>query len=98
MSSLLLLSPLLKPASAMAISMPGVWEWLVIFMIVLVVFGPGKLPLIGEALGRSIKSFKKAVARDDEIDVTPHEQISEPRERTTAERTSTTEEQRTQVR
>ena len=57
--------------------MPGIWEWVVILVIVLVIFGPGKLPQIGEALGKGIKSFKKATARDDEIDVTP-KQIDEP--------------------
>jgi sec-independent protein translocase protein TatA len=35
-------------------------ELIVILLIVLVVFGANKLPGIGEALGRSIKNFKKA--------------------------------------
>jgi sec-independent protein translocase protein TatA len=40
--------------------MPGMGELIVILLIVLVVFGANKLPGIGEALGRSIKNFKKA--------------------------------------
>lgn len=40
--------------------MPGMGELIVILLIVLVVFGANKLPGIGDALGRSIKNFKKA--------------------------------------
>ena len=46
--------------------MPGMGELIVILLIVLVVFGANKLPGIGDALGRSIKNFKKASAGDDE--------------------------------
>ena len=46
--------------------MPGMGELIVILLIVLVVFGANKLPGIGDALGRSIKNFKKASAVDDE--------------------------------
>ena len=34
---------------------------LLILVIVLIVFGPGKLPQLGEGLGKSIKSFRKAM-------------------------------------
>jgi sec-independent protein translocase protein TatA len=40
--------------------MPGMGELIIILLIVLVVFGANKLPQIGDALGRSIKNFKKA--------------------------------------
>ena len=40
--------------------MPGMGELVIILLIVLVVFGANKLPGIGDALGRSIKNFKKA--------------------------------------
>ncbi len=33
----------------------------VILLIVLIIFGPGKLPELGEGLGKSIKAFKKAM-------------------------------------
>src|SRR5437763_11396396 len=48
--------------------MPGLGEWIVILMIVLVVFGANKLPGIGDALGRSIKNFKRASAGADDDD------------------------------
>jgi sec-independent protein translocase protein TatA len=44
-------------------------EWLIILLIVLLVFGAGKLPDIGDALGRSIRNFKRASAGDEEIEV-----------------------------
>jgi sec-independent protein translocase protein TatA len=44
--------------------MPGMGELVVILLIVLVVFGANKLPGIGDALGRSIKNFKRASSVD----------------------------------
>ena len=38
---------------------------LIILGIALVIVGPGKLPEIGKALGKSIQGFKKAIAGDD---------------------------------
>jgi sec-independent protein translocase protein TatA len=41
-------------------------ELIVILLIVLVVFGANKLPGIGDALGKSIRNFKKASSGDDD--------------------------------
>ena len=41
-------------------------EALVILVIVLVIFGAGKLPQIGGAIGKSIREFRKAKAGEDE--------------------------------
>ncbi len=49
----------------------GVPELLVILVIVMIIFGAGKLPEIGGAIGKGIRSFKKSVKEPDEIDVTP---------------------------
>lgn len=49
----------------------GMPELIIILVIILIIFGAGKLPEIGEGLGRGIKSFKKATSGDDAIDVTP---------------------------
>ena len=38
----------------------GVTELVLILVIALVVFGPGKLPDVGKALGKSIREFKNA--------------------------------------
>ena len=40
----------------------GPWELLIILVIVLVIFGAGKLPEIGAGIGKGIKNFKKGVA------------------------------------
>jgi sec-independent protein translocase protein TatA len=49
----------------------GIPELLVMLVIVLVVFGAGRLPEIGSAFGKSIKNFKSASRGKDEIDITP---------------------------
>ena len=56
--------------------MPGMGEMLIILVIVLLVFGAGKLPQIGDSLGRSIKNFKRAAAGDDELDVSKKKEIA----------------------
>lgn len=38
----------------------GFSELIMILIIILILFGPGKLPEIGKALGRGIREFKKA--------------------------------------
>jgi sec-independent protein translocase protein TatA len=55
----------------------GIWELVLILAIVIIIFGVGKLPEIGGALGKSIKAFKKATREPDEIDVTPKKEGSE---------------------
>lgn len=47
----------------------GVPELILILIIGLVIFGPGKLPGVGKALGQSIKEFKQANADDKTVDV-----------------------------
>ena len=47
----------------------GMPELIVILVIVLVVFGAGRLPEIGSALGKSIKNFKRATDGKDEIEI-----------------------------
>ncbi len=41
-------------------------EIVLILVIVLIIFGAGKLPQIGSALGKSIREFKSASKGDDE--------------------------------
>ncbi len=49
----------------------GMTELIIILVIILIIFGAGKLPEIGEGLGKGIKSFKKATKGEDDIDITP---------------------------
>ena len=39
---------------------------LVILVIVLIIFGPGKLPDLGSSLGKAIRGFKKAMEDPDQ--------------------------------
>ena len=49
----------------------GTGEIILIFVVVMVVFGSTKLPQLGDGLGRAIKNFKRAVSSNNEIDVSP---------------------------
>jgi sec-independent protein translocase protein TatA len=61
----------------------GMGELIVLLIIVLLVFGAGKLPQIGDALGKSIKNFKRASAGRDEIEVSPRPKKAELSEEST---------------
>ncbi|WP_303849992.1 twin-arginine translocase TatA/TatE family subunit [Seleniivibrio woodruffii] len=56
----------------------GSTEILVVLIIALVVFGAGKLPQIGEGMGKAIRNFKKAAndvsSTEDAVDITPKTQ------------------------
>ena len=56
----------------------GFGELLLIFAVLLLVFGSSKLPQLGDALGKSIRNFKKATSGDDAIDVTPQKREELP--------------------
>ena len=42
----------------------GVPELIIILVIVLIIFGPGKLTGAGDALGRAIREFRRGVQND----------------------------------
>ncbi|MEK6604172.1 MAG: twin-arginine translocase TatA/TatE family subunit [Nitrospirota bacterium] len=47
----------------------GITELVLILFIVLIIFGAGKLPQLGEGLGKAIKGFKKSVHEADAIEL-----------------------------
>lgn len=49
----------------------GIWEFLIIVAIIVLIFGGKKLPEMGRALGKGVKSFKNAFKQKDIIDITP---------------------------
>ena len=60
------------------ISPLGWSELLIIFFIILIIFGPRKLPEVAEAMGRSIQKFKKASREvKDEIEMKPDDDKDE---------------------
>lgn len=46
----------------------GFTELILILFIVLIIFGAGKLPQLGEGIGKAIKGFKKSVHEADQIE------------------------------
>ena len=44
----------------------GIWEIVLILVIILIIFGVGKLPQVGSALGKGLRSFKKGQAGEEE--------------------------------
>lgn len=46
----------------------GLWELAIILLIILLIFGAGRLPQIGSSLGRSMRSFKNAITGQDEAE------------------------------
>jgi sec-independent protein translocase protein TatA len=46
----------------------GPWELGIVLLIVLLIFGAGKLPGVGAALGKSLSAFKKNAALDKDED------------------------------
>jgi len=56
----------------------GMPELIIILVIVLIIFGAGKLPQIGEGLGKGIRNFRKSTKNQEEIDVTPKKSEENP--------------------
>ena len=44
----------------------GMPELIIILVIIVIIFGAGKLPEIGSGIGKGIKNFKKATSEDEE--------------------------------
>lgn len=58
----------------------GMPELIIILIIILIIFGAGKLPEIGSGLGKGIRNFRKSTKEvEDEIKVTP--EIDEKKEK-----------------
>ncbi|MEK6657194.1 MAG: twin-arginine translocase TatA/TatE family subunit [Nitrospirota bacterium] len=52
----------------------GIWELVIILLIVLLVFGASKLPEIGKGLGKAIKGFKESV-KEEQKDIEESKKI-----------------------
>ncbi|TLY34576.1 MAG: twin-arginine translocase TatA/TatE family subunit [Nitrospirae bacterium] len=52
----------------------GITELVLILFIVLIIFGAGKLPQLGEGLGKAIKGFKKSVHEAEAIELEANQQ------------------------
>lgn len=45
---------------------PSIWQWLIILLIIVLLFGAKKIPELAKGLGSGIKNFKKAMKEDEE--------------------------------
>jgi sec-independent protein translocase protein TatA len=58
----------------------GMPELIVILVIIVIIFGAGKLPEIGSGIGKGIKNFKEATKKEDES-----KKIDDPKKDTDAQ-------------
>lgn len=55
----------------------GGMEWIIVLVIVIIVFGVGKLPQAGAALGQSIREFREAMSKSKEDETNSGESSGE---------------------
>jgi sec-independent protein translocase protein TatA len=46
--------------------MNSIWHWLIVLLVVVLLFGAGRISGVMGDLGRGIKSFKKGISEEDE--------------------------------
>jgi sec-independent protein translocase protein TatA len=68
----------------------SIWHWLIVLVIVLLVFGRGKIPELMGDMAKGIKSFKKGMADDEEavddtrtVEHRPDETVGTPKQNAT---------------
>lgn len=49
----------------------SIWHWIILLLIVVLLFGRGKISEVMTDVAKGIKSFKKGMADDDKEDATP---------------------------
>ena len=47
---------------------PGIWELVIVLVIVLLIFGVGRLSRLGRDLGEGISEFRKSISGDESKD------------------------------
>ena len=47
----------------------SIWHWLIVLVVVLLLFGRGKIPELMGDMAKGIKSFKKGMADDEESEI-----------------------------
>lgn len=58
-------------------------EIIIILVIILIIFGAGKLPQVGGAIGKGIRAFRKGQSGEDLEDEEAEETTAKPRRKTT---------------
>lgn len=68
------------PLSEESVPNLGMGELLIILLIVLLVFGAGRLPQIGEGIGKAVRNLKRGLNSDEDIDVQQSRQVEGPQQ------------------
>lgn len=71
----------------LALGAPGIGPLLIVLAVVVIVFGPKRIPMLARQLGSGLREFRKSVDRDHDHDQLP----SAPGEDQTASATRATE-------
>lgn len=56
---------------------PKGFEWIVILIVVLVIFGPKNLPKLGKSLGSTVKNLREGMSGDDKTEEEPEESVED---------------------
>jgi sec-independent protein translocase protein TatA len=59
---------------------PGIWELVIVLIIVLLVFGVGRLGQLGKDLGEGVREFRKGITGDESTGETIPEGEEAPKE------------------
>jgi sec-independent protein translocase protein TatA len=57
----------------------GIWEILILLLVILLVFGPKRLPEMGRSLGRGFREFKDSVSGSGNDDAERNTELPPPR-------------------
>lgn len=49
----------------------SIWHWMIVLLVVLLLFGSGKVSTLMGDFAKGIKSFKKNMAEEDDVPMTP---------------------------
>lgn len=60
--------------------MPGMQELLIVLVLVLIIFGAGKLPQVGGQLGKGLRNFKDGMRGEDDDQVEEAKRVEEKEE------------------
>ncbi|RLB58720.1 MAG: twin-arginine translocase TatA/TatE family subunit [Deltaproteobacteria bacterium] len=58
----------------------GVWELILILLIVVVIFGAGKLPQLGESMGKAVRNFRQSFKGEEKEVEARAEKIEPPQQ------------------
>ncbi len=55
----------------------SIWHWIIVLVVILLLFGAGKIPRLMGDVAKGVKAFKKGMADDDEPATTERKAIDE---------------------